>query len=118
MSSSKRRDRSRLRFRVAFVITAMVMLCIAVILPFSVQSIVDDGVEGFLFEVGDVPTLTDRLITVLSAPALVHAMGEAARRRAASHDVRQVARELLDALRTAAGTPGSVCGQGLQTRCQ
>jgi glycosyltransferase involved in cell wall biosynthesis len=83
-----------------------------------VQSIVDDGVEGFLFEVGDVPTLTDRLITVLSAPALVRAMGEAARRRAASHDVRQVARELLDALRTAAGTPGSVCGQGLQTRCQ
>jgi glycosyltransferase involved in cell wall biosynthesis len=67
-----------------------------------VSSIVDDGVEGFLFEVGDVPTLTDRLIQVLTAPALAHAMGEAARRRAASHDVRQVARELLDALRAAA----------------
>lgn len=68
-----------------------------------VSGIVDDGVEGFLFEVGDVPTLTDRLIQVLTAPALAHSMGEAARRRAASHDVRQVARELLDALRAAAG---------------
>ena len=68
-----------------------------------VNGIIDDGVEGFLFEVGDVPALTERLTRLLTAPALAHAMGEAARRRAASHDVRQVARELLDALRAAAG---------------
>ena len=36
------RDATRLRFRVAFAVTAMVTLGIAVILPFSVQSIVDD----------------------------------------------------------------------------
>jgi hypothetical protein len=35
-------------------------------------------------------------------------MGEAARRRAASHDVRHVARELLDALRAAAGVQDRV----------
>lgn len=66
-----------------------------------VSTIVADAVEGFLVEVGDVPALTDRLIQVLAVPALAHVMGEAARRRAASHDVRQVARELLDVLRGA-----------------
>jgi glycosyltransferase involved in cell wall biosynthesis len=68
-----------------------------------ISSIVEDGVEGFLFDIGDVPTLTDRLIRLLAAPALARAMGEAARMRAASHDVRQVARELFDALRAATG---------------
>ena len=42
MSRRQGRDVSALRFRIAFAITAMVTLGIAVILPFSVQSIVDD----------------------------------------------------------------------------
>jgi hypothetical protein len=42
MRSPMGRELSRLRFRIAFAITAMVVLGIAVILPFSVQSIVDD----------------------------------------------------------------------------
>jgi glycosyltransferase involved in cell wall biosynthesis len=66
-----------------------------------VSSIVTEAVEGYLFEVGDVATLTDRLVQILATPALGRAMGEAGRRRAASHDVRDVARDLLEALRGA-----------------
>jgi glycosyltransferase involved in cell wall biosynthesis len=66
-----------------------------------VSSIVTDGVEGYLFEVGDLATLADRLVRILATPALGRAMGGAARTRAAGHDVRDVARELLDTLRSA-----------------
>jgi glycosyltransferase involved in cell wall biosynthesis len=67
-----------------------------------VASIVDDGVEGFLVDVGDQAALTERLLRVLRTPSLAAAMGGAARERAATHDVRQVAGEWLEALRRAA----------------
>lgn len=67
-----------------------------------VASIVDDGVEGFLIDVGDLPALTERLRRLLLSPVLAATMGAAGRRRALTHDVRQVAQELLQALRAAA----------------
>jgi glycosyltransferase involved in cell wall biosynthesis len=63
-----------------------------------VESIVTDGIEGFLVPVGDVAALTDRLIRVLGDVELAQRMGEAARRRAMRHDVERVARVLLDLL--------------------
>jgi len=68
-----------------------------------VSSIVDDGVEGFLVAPGDILSLAERLLRLLSDPGLAAAMGSAARARAASHDVRVVARILLDTLREVAG---------------
>jgi glycosyltransferase involved in cell wall biosynthesis len=67
-----------------------------------VASIVDEGMEGFLVAPGDILSLAERLLRLLSDPALAARMGQAARRRAAAHDVRVVARTLLDALRRAA----------------
>jgi glycosyltransferase involved in cell wall biosynthesis len=63
-----------------------------------VASIVDDGVEGFLVETGDVEALGDRLLRLLMDAGLAGRMGEAARRRAAAHDVRVIAATLLAAL--------------------
>jgi glycosyltransferase involved in cell wall biosynthesis len=71
-----------------------------------VASIVDDGVEGFLVEVGDQAALTERLLRLLTTPTLAATMGRAARQRAAAHDVQHVAGEWLEALRrAAAGVP-------------
>jgi len=67
-----------------------------------VHTIVDDGVEGYLVDVGDVSAMADRIVRLLSDAHLAHAMGLAGRRRAAGHDVVDVARHVLDALRTAA----------------
>jgi glycosyltransferase involved in cell wall biosynthesis len=67
-----------------------------------VSSIVDDGVEGFLVTPGDILSLAERLLRLLSDPALAARMGRAARRRASSHDVRVIARTLLGALRHSA----------------
>jgi glycosyltransferase involved in cell wall biosynthesis len=71
-----------------------------------VSSIVDDGVEGFLTDVGDVATLADRLRKILSDAALAKRIGAAARQRAERHDVRRVAADLLTALRQATATTG------------
>ena len=67
-----------------------------------VSTIVDDGVEGFLVSPGDVLALAERLLRLLTDATLAARMGTAARGRAASHDVRAIARTLLDSLRTAA----------------
>jgi glycosyltransferase involved in cell wall biosynthesis len=67
-----------------------------------VGTIVDEGVEGFLVGVGDVDALAQRLIRLLRDSELAGQMGRAARCRASRHDVRDVARELLAALREAA----------------
>jgi glycosyltransferase involved in cell wall biosynthesis len=67
-----------------------------------VSSIVDDGVEGFLVEPGDVDALADRLRLLLTNPTLAGSMGAAARRRALPHDVGAIAAALLGALRAAA----------------
>jgi glycosyltransferase involved in cell wall biosynthesis len=63
-----------------------------------VESIVADSVEGFLVPVGDVSGLADRVGRVLSDAALADRMSQAARARAARHDVRRVAETLLEAL--------------------
>jgi glycosyltransferase involved in cell wall biosynthesis len=67
-----------------------------------IESIITDGIEGFLVPVGDVTGLADRLIRILSEPALAARMSEAARRRAVRHDVGRVAQTLLDTLVAAA----------------
>jgi glycosyltransferase involved in cell wall biosynthesis len=64
-----------------------------------VASIVDDGVEGFLVTPGDVLTLAERLLRLLTDAKLATFMGRAARARAASHDVRVIARTLLQSLK-------------------
>jgi len=63
-----------------------------------VASIVDDGVEGYLIDPGDVAALADRLTRLLTNPETARTMGAAARRRAAGHDVHAVAADLLSAL--------------------
>jgi glycosyltransferase involved in cell wall biosynthesis len=67
-----------------------------------VASIVDDGVEGFLIAPGDVEALADRLVRLLTSPALAASMGQAARTRAARHDVGVIAGRLLSSLKAAA----------------
>jgi glycosyltransferase involved in cell wall biosynthesis len=66
-----------------------------------VSSIVEEGVEGFLVTPGDILTLAERILRLLTDATLATAMGKAARARAASHDVRLIARTLLDTLRAA-----------------
>jgi glycosyltransferase involved in cell wall biosynthesis len=70
-----------------------------------VESIVTDGVEGCLIDVGDVAGLAGRLTEVLSDPGLASRMGTAARARAARHDVVATAARLLQVLEAAAGQP-------------
>jgi glycosyltransferase involved in cell wall biosynthesis len=67
-----------------------------------VDSIVDDGVEGFLLTPGDIDTLAERLTRLLTVRELAATMGQAARIRAGSHDVAVIARTLLDSLKAAA----------------
>jgi glycosyltransferase involved in cell wall biosynthesis len=67
-----------------------------------VSSIVDDGVEGFLIEPGDIAALAARLTDLLTQPVLAATMGRAARARAAAHDVGVIAGRLLSSLRAAA----------------
>ena len=67
-----------------------------------VASIVDEGIEGFLIAPGDVLALAERLTRLLTMPEVAASMGQAARLRAASHDVAVIARTLLASLRAAA----------------
>jgi len=71
-----------------------------------VSTIIDDGVEGFLVAPGDVRRMAERLDAVLADPTLAARLGAAGRRRSARHDVREVALELLAAMRDAAGRRG------------
>lgn len=70
-----------------------------------VRSIVEDGVEGYLVPVGDVPALADRLARLLRARAVASQMGRQGRRRAAGHDVAVVAGRLRTALERALARP-------------
>ncbi|HLG55920.1 MAG TPA: glycosyltransferase [Vicinamibacterales bacterium] len=69
------------------------------------ETIIDEGVEGYFVEVGDVGAMADRLVRLLRDTTLAHVRGQAARRRASSHDVNDVARDALNALRAAAQSP-------------
>jgi glycosyltransferase involved in cell wall biosynthesis len=64
--------------------------------------IVTHGCEGFLVQTGDVDAFAAHVATLLEQPALAARMGDAGRVRAATHDVRGVARDLLGVLRRAA----------------
>ncbi|MGE3276407.1 MAG: glycosyltransferase [Vicinamibacterales bacterium] len=68
-----------------------------------VHSIVDDGVEGFVVPVGDVPALARRLTALLEAPDVARAMGTRGRTRATPHAVESVAARLSAYLHDVAG---------------
>jgi glycosyltransferase involved in cell wall biosynthesis len=64
--------------------------------------VLTDGGEGFLALPGDLNGFAVRLVTLLEHPELALKMGAAGRTRAATHDVRGVACDLLRVLRRAA----------------
>ena len=56
-----------------------------VLLPDPVQGLpvaLQDGVDGFLYDVGDVPAMADGCISILSNPKLRDGLGKAAREHA------------------------------------
>ena len=81
-----------------------------------VDSIIEDGVEGFLVGVGEMTTLAARITRLLLRPDLAGRMGAAGRRRADRHDVRRVAADLLGTLRHAAAAQHYNVGADLQVR--
>ncbi|MDP1569132.1 MAG: glycosyltransferase family 4 protein [Vicinamibacterales bacterium] len=66
------------------------------------RSILDDGCEGYVVETGAIALLADRLVRVLSDPALAARLGEAGRLRAQGHGTAAVATRLDAVLRRAA----------------
>jgi glycosyltransferase involved in cell wall biosynthesis len=69
-----------------------------------VDSIVEDGVEGYLVDVGDITSLAARITRLLLRPEIAGRMGAAARRRARHHDVNRIAGELLTTLHRTASS--------------
>jgi glycosyltransferase involved in cell wall biosynthesis len=67
-----------------------------------VGHVLTHGCEGFLVQPGDVDAFAAHVATLLEQPALAARMGGAGRVRAAAHDVRGVALDLLGVLRRAA----------------
>ena len=51
----------------------------------GVPELIDDGVNGLLFEVGDVDSMAEGAISILSDPALLERMSTASRRTAQDH---------------------------------
>jgi glycosyltransferase involved in cell wall biosynthesis len=60
--------------------------------------LVTNGIEGFVYQNGDIPALADALDRVLASPETARAMGEAARRRIASWNFEADLRGLRAAL--------------------
>jgi len=67
-----------------------------------VESIITDGIEGFLVAAGDISTLADCISLLLGNRRLAARLGERGKMRAASHDVARVAPRLLNVLISAA----------------
>ena len=67
-----------------------------------IDHIVDDGVEGFVTDPDDRQRMAECLVTLLTDRRLAQRMGAAGQTRAAAHDVRGVAREMLGVLVAAA----------------
>jgi glycosyltransferase involved in cell wall biosynthesis len=65
--------------------------------------LVTDGVEGFVFPVGDIDALTSALASVLSSPEQTQRMRQAAKARIASWDFEADVRGLRQALATVTG---------------
>jgi glycosyltransferase involved in cell wall biosynthesis len=51
----------------------------------GVPELIDDGVNGLLFDVGDLDSMADGAISILSDPALLERMSTASRRTAQDH---------------------------------
>ncbi len=64
--------------------------------------ILTDGCEGYLTPPGDVTMMAARIVSLLEQPRQAARMGAAGRVRAAAHDVRAVAQDLLRVLRRTA----------------
>ena len=64
----------------------------------SGADLVTNGVEGFIYPVGDIPALTHALARVLASPEIAAAMGEAARRRIATWGFEEDIQGLRQAL--------------------
>jgi len=69
----------------------------------SHADLVTDGVEGFVFPVGDIDALTAALARVLSSPEQTRRMGEAAKARIAAWDFEADVRGLRQALGAVTG---------------
>lgn len=67
-----------------------------------VEQIIEHGCEGLLVPPRDIAALADAMVTVLGDRALAARMGAAGRHRSATHDVRDIARDLLQVLCNAA----------------
>jgi len=65
----------------------------------AVPELIDEGVEGYLIEVGDVDALAERLGRLVADPALRARLGEGARRRArARYTWEAVAERIAEAI--------------------
>ena len=74
---------------------AMSLPCVATDIR-GCREVIEEGVTGFLFHVGDCGTLSDRLRRLLLDPELRFQMGEAGRRRMKSHfDEADVGRKVM-----------------------
>ncbi len=64
----------------------------------AAPDLVTDGVEGFIYPVGDIAALASALARVLRSPAIAHGMGQAAAERIASWDFEADVRGMRQAL--------------------
>ena len=64
----------------------------------SGPDLITDGIEGFIYPVGDIPALTHALARVLASPEIAASMGEAARRRIATWGFAEDVQGLRQAL--------------------
>jgi glycosyltransferase involved in cell wall biosynthesis len=78
----------------------------AIIVSSDVGSHIDlvtDGIEGFVYPVGNIAALTDALRRVLASPTVANAMGERARQRISTWSFEEDVRGLRAALSAATG---------------
>ena len=68
----------------------------------AAREVLDDGVDGLLYPVGDARALADRVLEVVRDPARRAAIEAAARKKACLHDMRGVVERHESVLRDAA----------------
>jgi glycosyltransferase involved in cell wall biosynthesis len=60
----------------------------------ALPELIDDGVNGFAFEHGDIPAMAEQLRQLCREPQKIIAMGEAARERAVQYDLQRLRQQL------------------------
>lgn len=60
----------------------------------ALPELIDDGVNGFTFEYGDIAAVADQLRQLCREPQKILAMGEAARERATQYDLQRLSQQL------------------------